>query len=98
MNSNKQFLGFICFLFCFICAFAKAADPIPKDPKEFCAYSLKKIKGKFNEKKINKICSEIKVMDECKSNSGFPIYHYEKTASVATAKHILVFALTHGDE
>jgi hypothetical protein len=60
--------------------------------------SLKGFPGKVDDALLQKACEKIKTDDACVSVDGRPIFHYEKFASNADAKKILVFSLIHGDE
>ena len=44
------------------------------------------------------ICKESKQLAGCQSEKAVPIFHFDRSTTVANAKRILVFSLVHGDE
>jgi murein peptide amidase A len=97
----KQSL-FVIFLIIF------AADVSFSDVQKICESNMKSFRGKFNDSLITPICSRVKVLNECQSVKGVPIYHYEKISEKLKGaknidvknkgQNILVFSLIHGDE
>lgn len=65
---------------------------------EKCIDLNKKLPGNHSEEKISKMCESAKVLDQCESVEGRPIYHFDKLTSKKNAKKILVLGLIHGDE
>lgn len=63
-----------------------------------CMNDLKKFPGAWDDKLLKAACEKVTVDTKCVSGEGRPIYHYNKTSSVAGAKKVLVFSLIHGDE
>jgi len=75
-------------------AFAADFTDLPKK----CVEALKSFPGKTDEALLQKACERAQVSEGCTSVEGRPIFHYDKTASNADAKKVLVFSLIHGDE
>ena len=44
------------------------------------------------------ICKQAKVLEDCESENGIPIYHFDKVGTEKTPKKILALSLIHGDE
>lgn len=65
---------------------------------DLCEKTLQQFEGKFDSKLLKSACSKVKVLDDCKSVHGTPIYHYDKEGDSKKASKILVFSLIHGDE
>lgn len=88
----------------------KTLPPAPISPKvpkasrsekfaaEECYKRLKALPGKTNEKELREACKEVHQLPSCVSESGTPIFHYERASTKENAKRILTFALIHGDE
>jgi hypothetical protein len=76
---------------------AQAEEPSLSD---FCVTSLQAIPGKVKLEELKIACSQAKMLESCVSEKGVRIFHYDKMAKpdVKDGKHILVFALIHGDE
>lgn len=63
-----------------------------------CMNDLKKFPGAWDDKLLKQACEKVIVDSSCVSAEGRPIYHYNKSSSIAGAKKVLVFSLIHGDE
>ncbi len=69
-----------------------------KDLTELCKDNLNGFPGKKDDKLIVSSCNKVKLIDDCQSVSGVPLYHYEKIGNLKSASNILVISLIHGDE
>jgi protein MpaA len=78
--------------------FYHAAVAEPSELAKKCVQALKAFPGKVDTALLERACEKVQVAEGCTSVNGAPIYHYEKSASNADAKKILVFSLIHGDE
>jgi protein MpaA len=65
---------------------------------EFCIKIMGEIPGKHDANLLKKICEAVKQTADCKSVTGQPIFHYEKTGIDSQGKKILAISLIHGDE
>lgn len=65
---------------------------------ELCEHTLKNFHGKFDIKLLQQACAKVKILPECSSVKGTPIYHYDKEGDSKKPSKILVFSLIHGDE
>ncbi|MBS1969468.1 MAG: DUF2817 domain-containing protein [Bdellovibrionales bacterium] len=75
-------------------AFATDFTDLPKK----CMEALKAFPGKRDDALLQKACEKVQIDEGCTSVEGRPIFHYDKMASNADAKKVLVFSLIHGDE
>jgi len=69
-----------------------------KNMSQECVEQLKKFPGAWDNKYLQQACDKVVVDDACVSVEGRPIFHYDRSASEANAKKILVISLIHGDE
>lgn len=67
---------------------------------EYCQQKLKTFPGeKVKNEDLEKVCSQVKVLNSCFSNNGHPIFHFENSSENSNKeKRILVLSLIHGDE
>lgn len=77
---------------------AASASAVDHELSKKCMESLKTFPGKVDTSLLQKACDKVKIDDGCTSVNGRPIFHYEKFATNADAKKVLVFSLIHGDE
>lgn len=63
-----------------------------------CKKSLSAFPGSSDKKLLDSSCEQSKVLNNCQSVEGVPIFHFEKNGYIPNAKKILVFSLIHGDE
>ena len=54
--------------------------------------------GPFQKKFLDKVCSNVIVLEGCQSVNGTPIFHFDRKGNDKSKKKILVFSLIHGDE
>lgn len=79
------------------------AAPVPSagvgtaQVEQRCLADMKKIIGR-DDKQMQAVCRDMKVIEGCSSVAGQPIYHYDRLSENPSAKRILTFALIHGDE
>lgn len=65
---------------------------------QVCIDALKKFPGVSNNRTLEEACAKVQTAEGCYSVEGTPIYHYDKIATAANPKKILVISLIHGDE
>lgn len=85
-----------------LCLFLSGA-PLRAEEKlslsELCVQSLEKLPGKFKKESVEAACQNVRQLNECESEKGVPIFHFDKAAKdPAKARKILTIALIHGDE
>ena len=85
---------------------AKANSGAPKTPKaesidasKICEETLSSIPGKFDKPLLKRACKLSKVLPDCYSENGSPIFYFDKPAkNPRKGKNILTMSLIHGDE
>lgn len=66
--------------------------------KEKCIQSLSQFRSYYPKSKLDAICDQAQVSDNCSSVNGHPLFHIDTKGSAPKTKKILVFSLIHGDE
>ncbi|MCH2533351.1 MAG: succinylglutamate desuccinylase/aspartoacylase family protein [Bdellovibrionales bacterium] len=68
------------------------------DTQKYCNENLNKIPGQFAADHLKSICEKVKILPNCTSVEGDPIFHMEKEGVSKRGKRILALSLIHGDE
>jgi len=76
------------------------ANIVPQSLLEICNSQMSRMPGKFDEAKVKTLCNQVQVMDDCSSEKGIPIYHYDSMVNqgLAKGKKVLAISMIHGDE
>jgi murein peptide amidase A len=73
-------------------------NDLTEDLKNKCIKSLGRFRSYFPTSKLEQICSQSQVLENCQSVNGEPLFHIDTKGSSKTTKKILVMSLIHGDE
>lgn len=65
---------------------------------QICLDLLRPYPGPISKEFLEKACSQVQALPDCKSVQGNPIFHFDRSGTEASSKKILVFSLIHGDE
>lgn len=80
-------------------AATQPATSQPIDLPALCSEQMAKLSGPYDKKMLDPACAEVKMIDDCKSVNGAPIYHFDREGQKGPgSKRVLSISVIHGDE